>query len=47
MIGRTISVLCVLIIAFMSLAPTGQSDEVKIMTIPVTEKIYMITRKKL
>ena len=45
MIGKIISVLCVLIIAFMSLALTGQSAEVKIMTIPVTEQIYMITGK--
>ena len=45
MIGKTTSVLCVLIIAFLLLAPTGQSAEVKIMTIPVTEKIYMITGK--
>ena len=43
--GKTLSVLCFLIIAFMSLAPTGKSAEVEIMTIPVTEKIYMITGK--
>ena len=45
MIGKIISALCVLIIGFMSLAPTGQSAEVKITTIPVTEQIYMITGK--
>ncbi len=41
--GKIMSVLCVLIIALMSLAPAGQSEEVKIMTIPVTKQIYMIT----
>jgi hypothetical protein len=45
MIGKIISVLCVLITGFISLAPTAQSAEVKIMTIPVTEQIYMITGK--
>ena len=45
MIGKIISVLCVLITGFISLAPTGQSAEVKIMTISVTEQIYMITGK--
>ena len=45
MIGKIISVLSVLIIALMSLAPAGQSEEVKIMTTPVTKHIYMITGK--
>jgi len=45
MIGKIISALFVLMAGFMSLAPTGQSAEVKIMTIPVTEQIYMITGK--
>ncbi|RLA92482.1 MAG: MBL fold metallo-hydrolase, partial [Deltaproteobacteria bacterium] len=45
MIGKIISVLCVLITGLISLAPAGQSAEVKIMTIPVTEQIYMITGK--
>lgn len=40
MIGKIISVLCVLITGFISLAPAGQSAEVKIMTIPVTESRY-------
>ena len=43
MIGKIISVLFVLMTGFMSLAPAGQSAEVKIKTIPVTEQIYMIT----
>jgi glyoxylase-like metal-dependent hydrolase (beta-lactamase superfamily II) len=43
--GKIISILGVLIIALMSLAPSGQSEEVKIMTTPVTEQIYMITGK--
>jgi glyoxylase-like metal-dependent hydrolase (beta-lactamase superfamily II) len=45
MIGKIISVLCVLILGIVSLAPAGQSAEVEIMTIPVTEQIYMITGK--
>ncbi|MBW2576165.1 MAG: hypothetical protein JRC88_11930, partial [Deltaproteobacteria bacterium] len=45
MIGKIMSVLCVLIIALMSLAPAGQSEEVKIMSTPVTKQIYMITGK--
>jgi len=44
-IGKMMSVLCVLVIAFMSLAPSGLSEEVKIMTTPVTKQIYMITGK--
>jgi len=43
--SKIISVLCVLITGFMSLAVAGQYDEVKIMAIPVTEQIYMITGK--
>jgi cyclase len=43
--GKILSVLCVLIIALMSLAPAGQSEEVKIMTTPITKQIYMITGK--
>ena len=43
MIAKTISIICVLITGIMSLAPTGQSAEVKIMTIPVTDQIYVIT----
>jgi glyoxylase-like metal-dependent hydrolase (beta-lactamase superfamily II) len=42
-IGKIISVLCVLISGFILLAPTGHSAEMDIMTIPVTEQIYMIT----
>jgi len=45
MTGKNISILCVLIIALMSLVPAAQSDEVKIIAIPVTEQIYMITGK--
>jgi len=45
MTGKSISVLCVLITAFMSLVPIAQSDEVKIMATPITEQIYMITGK--
>jgi len=43
MIGKTISVLCVLIAVFITIVPTAQSDEVKIMTTPITNQIYMIT----
>ena len=43
MIGKIISVICVLIIAFLSLSPTIQGAEVKIMAIPVAEQIYMVT----
>jgi cyclase len=45
MIRKIISILFVLMTGFMSLSPTGQAAEVKIMTIPVTEQIYMITGK--
>ncbi|MGW8223757.1 MAG: MBL fold metallo-hydrolase, partial [Syntrophobacteria bacterium] len=45
MIGKIISILFVLLTGFISLAPTGESAEVKTMTIPVTEQIYMITGK--
>ena len=43
MIGKIISVLCGLIAGFMSLATTLQADDEKIIPIPVTEQIYMIT----
>jgi cyclase len=43
MIGKTISVLCVLIAVFITTVPTTQSDEMKIMTTPITNEIYMIT----
>ncbi|MBW2318953.1 MAG: MBL fold metallo-hydrolase [Deltaproteobacteria bacterium] len=42
MIGKIISVLCVLIAGFMSLATTGEAAGEKIIPIPVTEQIYMI-----
>lgn len=45
MIGKIISVLCVLIAGFMSLAATGQAVDEKIIPIPVTEQIYMIAGK--
>jgi cyclase len=45
MIRKIISILFILLTGFMSLSPTGQAAEVKIMTIPVTEQIYMITGK--
>lgn len=45
MIGRIKSALLVLMTGFISLAPAGQSAEVKIMVIAVTEHIYMITGK--
>jgi len=45
MIGKIISVLCVLITMPMLLVPTAQSDEVKIMATQITEQIYMITGK--
>jgi glyoxylase-like metal-dependent hydrolase (beta-lactamase superfamily II) len=43
MIGKTMSIICVLITGFMSFAFSGHSAEVKITTIPVTEQIYVIT----
>ena len=42
MIGKIISVLCVLIAGFISLATTVQADDEKIIPIPVTGQIYMI-----
>jgi cyclase len=45
MIRKIISILFVLLTGFMSLVPAGQAAEVKIMTTPVTEQIYMITGK--
>ncbi len=42
MIGKIISVLCFLITGFMLLAVTVQAADVKITSIKVTEKIYMI-----
>ncbi len=45
MIGKIISVLCVLIPGFISLATAGQTDEVKIIPVPVTEHIYMLEGK--
>jgi len=43
MIGKIISVVCVLITGVMSFAPAGHSSEVEIMAVPVAEQIYMIT----
>ncbi len=42
MIGKTISVLCVLIAGFMSLATTVHAEDKKIIPIQVTEQIFMI-----
>ncbi len=42
MVGKIISVLCVLIPGFMSLATTVQAVDEKIIPIQVTEQIYMI-----
>jgi len=42
---KQIAVFTVLIIGFLSLVPVVQSDEVKIITNPVTDQIYMITGK--
>ncbi|MBW2194723.1 MAG: MBL fold metallo-hydrolase [Deltaproteobacteria bacterium] len=42
MIDKIISVLCILIAGFMSLATTGEAAGEKIIPIPVTEQIYMI-----
>jgi len=42
MIGKIISVLCVLIAGFMSLATTVKADDKKIIPITVTEQIFMI-----
>lgn len=42
MVGRIISVLCVLISGFISLAIAGQAVDEKIIPVPVTEQIYMI-----
>ena len=42
MTRKIISILCVLIPGFMSLATAGQTDEVKITPIPVTEQVYML-----
>ena len=43
MIGKIVSVLSVLIAGFMSFATTGQAVDEKIIPIPVTEQIYMIS----
>ena len=45
MFGKIISVLCVLTAGFMSLATIVQAADEKIITIPVTEQIYMIAGK--
>ncbi len=42
MVGRIISILCVLISGFISLATEGQAVDEKIIPVPVTEQIYMI-----
>ena len=41
--GKIVTILGVLLIGLVSLAPIGQTDEVKIAAIPVTNQIYMIT----
>jgi glyoxylase-like metal-dependent hydrolase (beta-lactamase superfamily II) len=43
MIGKIISAVCFLIAAVIPFAPILHSSEVKIMTVPVAEQIYMIT----
>ena len=43
MIGRVISAACILIVTVMWFVPVLHSSEVKIMTVPVTEQIYMLT----
>ena len=43
MIGKIISAACILIAAVMPFTPILHSSEVKIMTVPVTDQIYMIT----
>ncbi|MDX1778567.1 MAG: MBL fold metallo-hydrolase, partial [Thermodesulfobacteriota bacterium] len=43
MIGKIISAVCILMVTVMPFAPTLHSSEVKIMTVPVAEQIYMIT----
>ncbi len=43
MIGKIISVLCVLTTGFISLAVAGETAEVKIIPIQVTKQVYMIT----
>lgn len=45
MMGKIISVLCVLIPGFMSIATTAQAVDEKIIPVPVTEQIYMIAGK--
>jgi glyoxylase-like metal-dependent hydrolase (beta-lactamase superfamily II) len=42
MVDKIISVLCVLIVGFMSFATTGQADDEKITPSQITEQIYMI-----
>jgi cyclase len=42
MVGKIISVLCVLAAGFMSLPTTGHAVDVKITPIPITEQIYML-----
>jgi glyoxylase-like metal-dependent hydrolase (beta-lactamase superfamily II) len=43
MIGKILSVVCVLITGVMFFLPAGHSSEVEIMAVPLTEQIYMIT----
>ena len=43
MIGKILSVFCVLIAGIMSLATPGQAVEEKIFPIPITEQIYMLS----
>ncbi len=45
MIGKILSLFCVLIAGLISFAPPGQSEEVNITTTPLTEQIFMITGK--
>jgi cyclase len=45
MIGRILSVFCVLSTVLLTVAPAVQSDEVKIVAAPITEQIYMVTGK--
>ncbi len=42
MVGKIISVLCVLITGFISLATAGQAVDEKIIPVPLTKQIYMI-----
>ncbi len=45
MIGKIVSVLCVLVAGFFAFSSIGQADDVKITAIPVADQIYMITGK--